>query len=400
MKNRFVRPAQRNAALAKAHDAKMARSSQAFVRGAPDRFYHWLQGPKRRTLPDGPAIWICGDCHVGNLGPVANTRGRTTIQIRDFDQSVIGNPAHDLVRLGLSLASAMRGLEMPGVATAKMLARIINDYAKALAVDPQQAEDAPPAAIRELTKLAVMPTAGSLALDCEKGADPCITLGKHFWPLSRDERSEITRLFAQDDMRKLATLLRSRDDDAPTKLIDAAYSVKGCSSLGRLRYAAIIEVNGEKKRDRDYCLMDLKEACRAVAPHAAGARMPADPAERVVEGARHLSPYLGGRIRAAKLLGKPIFVRELLPQDQKIEVERLEADEAIDVAGYLAGIVGLAHGRQMDADTRGRWRRELLGRRTKSPDVSKWLWTSVVELLAIHEEAYLEYCRRSVLQAA
>jgi uncharacterized protein (DUF2252 family) len=26
------------------------------------------------------------------------------IQIRDLDQTVIGNPAHDLIRLGLSLA--------------------------------------------------------------------------------------------------------------------------------------------------------------------------------------------------------------------------------------------------------------------------------------------------------
>ena len=30
------------------------------------------------------------------------------IQIRDLDQTVIGNPAHDLIRLSLSLASAAR----------------------------------------------------------------------------------------------------------------------------------------------------------------------------------------------------------------------------------------------------------------------------------------------------
>src|ERR1700730_3713089 len=35
------------------------------------------------------------------LGPLANTKGHVNIQIRDLDQAVIGNPALDLVRLGL-----------------------------------------------------------------------------------------------------------------------------------------------------------------------------------------------------------------------------------------------------------------------------------------------------------
>jgi uncharacterized protein (DUF2252 family) len=42
--------------------------------------------------PQGPSIWICGDCHVGNLGPLADTDRQIDIEIRDFDQTVIGNP--------------------------------------------------------------------------------------------------------------------------------------------------------------------------------------------------------------------------------------------------------------------------------------------------------------------
>ena len=63
----------------------------------------------RANIPEGPAIWIFGDCHVGNLGAVANTQGELAIQVRDLDQTVIGNPAHDLIRLALSLAMAARG---------------------------------------------------------------------------------------------------------------------------------------------------------------------------------------------------------------------------------------------------------------------------------------------------
>jgi uncharacterized protein (DUF2252 family) len=86
----------------------MARDAHAYVRGSTERFYEWLEA-EGRTLPAGPPVWICGDCHLGNLGPLADADGHIDIQIRDLDQTVIGNPAHDLVRLGLSLASAARG---------------------------------------------------------------------------------------------------------------------------------------------------------------------------------------------------------------------------------------------------------------------------------------------------
>ena len=85
------------------------------------------------SLPAGPAIWICGDCHLGNLGPIANLQGGVEIQIRDLDQTVIGNPAHDLIRLGLSLAMAARGSDLPGVTTAVMLEQLMEGYCAGLA---------------------------------------------------------------------------------------------------------------------------------------------------------------------------------------------------------------------------------------------------------------------------
>jgi len=99
----------------------MARSVHAYVRGSTVKFYEWLDAQKRNTLPEGPPVWICGDCHAGNLGPVANADGEVDIQIRDLDQTVIGNPAHDLIWLALSLATASRGSNLPGITIAKIL---------------------------------------------------------------------------------------------------------------------------------------------------------------------------------------------------------------------------------------------------------------------------------------
>src|ERR1700723_726578 len=111
----------------------MARSPHAYVRGNTVRYYEWLERVESRALPEGPQIWICGDCHVGNLGPVGNASGKIQIQIRDLDQTVIGNPAHDLIRLSLSLASAARGSDLPGLTTVRMVERIMEDYHGAFA---------------------------------------------------------------------------------------------------------------------------------------------------------------------------------------------------------------------------------------------------------------------------
>src|SRR5664279_4637465 len=114
--------------LVATRNLKMAASAHAYVRGSTKRFYEWLEASNGKSLPAGPSVWICGDCHVGNLGPVASTDGSLAIQIRDLDQTVIGNPVHDLIRLGLSMAMAARGSDLPGVTTARMTEMLTRGY--------------------------------------------------------------------------------------------------------------------------------------------------------------------------------------------------------------------------------------------------------------------------------
>src|SRR5271155_5167599 len=130
----MTKPQERQKILVQARNLKMARSAHAYVRGSTAKFYEWLE-QSRSKVPDGPSVWICGDCHVGNLGPLADAKGRVAVQIRDLDQTVIGNPAHDLIRLGLSLASAARGSDLPGVTTARILEQLMVGYEAALSGD-------------------------------------------------------------------------------------------------------------------------------------------------------------------------------------------------------------------------------------------------------------------------
>ncbi len=181
-------------------------------------------------------------------------------------------------------------------------------------------------------------------------------------------------------------------------MLDAAYWRKGCSSLGLLRVAALLST-GTGRHER-HCLLDVKQATKAAAPPLPVRAMPADEAQRVVTGARQLSPFLGSRMLAARLLDRPVFVRELLPQDLKLEIEHLTRAEAMEVAGFLAHVVGRGHARQMDEATRGQWLAELQRNRSATLDAPSWLWNSIVDLVATHEAAYLQHCRRYAMAEA
>jgi uncharacterized protein (DUF2252 family) len=391
-------PDEREAKLTAHRNHKMARSVQAFVRGNTIEFYEWLDRIKGGTLPEGPEIWIGGDCHVGNLGPVANAQGKIDMQIRDLDQTVIGNPAHDLIRLGLSLATAARDSDLSGVVTGRMMEELMGGYEKCFDDKMDQTNEFPsPDTVKVTIKEAARRSWKDLAKERIEDTTPHIPLGKTFWPISKEERKAIEKIF---EVKNLFCHITSRgigNENTTVKILDAAYWIKGCSSLGKLRYAVLLDAETAGKTTRG--LIDIKEAVKAAAPSRPGARMPRINGERVVEGARHLSPYLGDRMAAADILGRSVFIRELLPQDMKVEIKKLPQEEAGKVARYLGMVVGNAHARQMDREVQKLWKKELQRNRAKTLDAPSWLWSSIVELVASHEGAYLEHCRKHALHA-
>ncbi len=205
-------------------------------------------------------------------------------------------------------------------------------------------------------------------------------------------------MFEGDSVRSVLTALRGHATDDSLELLDAAYWLKGCSSLGRLRYACLLRVGGGN--GASCCLVDVKEGVTAAAPRAAKSEMPRDNAVRVVTGAKALSPNLGQRMIAARLLDKAVVLRELMPQDLKIEIGHLTRQEAMSLARYLAGVVGRAHGRQMKSSVRRSWLSDLSKNHKASLEAPSWLWSSVVALIALHEAAYLDHCRQYALAEA
>ena len=371
---------------------KIASSPHAYVRGSTAYFYALIARMPQGRVPEGPPVWICGDAHLGNLGAVAGPDGRIDIQIRDLDQTVMSNPAFDLVRLALSLVTAALNATLPGIVTARMMDAMATGYADGVA-DPEDAE-------RGIDKSDIVATTRRRALGRRwrhlsrerlKGKVGRLPRGDRFFDLDADEEAAFTALSRDPEVHRLVLALGGAGADAEVRLLDAAYWIKGCSSLGRLRYAGLVEVRGG---DRPHlALLDVKEAVPYLAPAAAGMKMPADPAERVVAGARALSPNLGSRMVAGRIQGTPVTVRELLPQDLKIDAEQFSRGEAVRVSGHLAAILGRAHGRQMDEADRSAWI-ETVRAPGPGPDAPGWLWSVVTDLMGEHQRGYLEHCHR------
>ena len=368
---------------------KIAASPLAYVRGSTARFYEWLAQRPPGELPDGPPVWICGDCHLGNIGALADPKGRIRMQIRDLDQATIGNPAHDLVRLALSLVTAGLTAPLSGLAVARMIEAIAKGYAAGLESPEEALWPKGDSVIVETTRrLAHGRRWRHLSAERLHGKSAHIPRGKRFLDLGEDERAAFARLVREPGF---AARVLGVKETAEVELLDAAYWIKGCSSLGRLRFAGLVRITGEKGHGK-LALVDVKEAVPDLAPRAAGAEVPSDPALRVVTGARALSPALGERMIAGRIGATPVVARELLPQDLKIVAEQFTREEGVRVAWSLAAVVGQAHGRQLSPEDRGTWRGQVEGEGWDA-SAPHWLWASVTALMGLHLSGYLAHCR-------
>jgi uncharacterized protein (DUF2252 family) len=122
-----------------------------------------------------------------------------------------------------------------------MLEGLIEGYEAALAEDFEAKSRHPPM-IGAVLGEAARRTWKHLAAERLNGSKPEIPIGKTFWPVSRTERRELEALCLSQPILDLVRGLKSRDNNAEIRLLDAAYWMKGCSSLGRLRYAVLLGV--------------------------------------------------------------------------------------------------------------------------------------------------------------
>jgi uncharacterized protein (DUF2252 family) len=405
-------------ALAQRKARNMAASCHAFVRGNAELFYELLRA-RGRDWPTGPAIWISGDCHGENIGAVADAHGTASLELNDMDEAVIADPAFDVIRLALSVAVATRGIGFCGNDIVAAASAVAAGYAGALErVSPSKvdARGGAPERFRTLLHRASKQTHEQL-LDHRVPRDAdgkrVFSIGERYWPLSAAERDAVIELVSRPESRALVTTLVGAEEGTEVTILDVAFRIAGTGSLGAFRAAALVAVGAPEKHhghhrfvDDQMRLLDVKEALGAHAPIRRKTSVPRDDAERIVTGARALAPAIGERMLAAHIRGVGqrgelgVLVRELMPQDLKVSIDRIGPEESVAIGRYLGAVVGRAHGHQLSADDARAWRAELLGRPKKGSPDPAWLWALLPDLIGAHESAYLQHCARLAASGA
>ena len=366
---------------------RMSASPLALLRGAAPVFYELLE--HHPSLADGPRGegWLVGDCHLENFGAfrvtalttreTRQTRVREPIvfDLNDFDDAFVGPWRFDVLRLLTSLILGGRELGTDGPRTLSLADSLLRSYGNA-AFHARKAPP-PPHAVTALVQRAQKRTRQEL-LDARTrrvGGERRFVRGSRYETLPKKLRAKAERAF-------LKYVKRLPEGERPPKdaveVVDAAFRVAGTGSLGCLRVAVL--VRGKGGADGGW-IFDMKEqdtpsaACLVRPPRL-------DPAERVEAAVRACVSHTPRMIGTTKLRGAPMFTRRLAPQEDKLDLTKLAAQDMEPLASYLGALLGAAHRRGAKRKPKKAWSE---GDRAR-------LLAHAIGLAGVHEAMYLAYC--------
>ena len=161
---------------------------------------------------------------------------------------------------------AVRASDLPGSVTARVVEAVARGYERVLEAAAAKREfqlEKEPKQVHRVLRKAKKRSRSELFEDRLGKKTNQIPMGEQYWPLTSAERTAVEKLVATAKVRKLVTSLTSRPDDAAIELVDAAFWVKGLSSLGLWRAAILVSVEGEKGKGED----DRAPGRQGSAPH-------------------------------------------------------------------------------------------------------------------------------------
>ena len=359
--------------------ARMAESPLAFLRGAAPLFYALLaEHPELAAGPAGEG-WLVGDAHLENFGAFrcADARGIESVvfDVNDFDEAIIGPLRWDVVRLLTSVILGGRELGSNGKQSVLLCSSILAGYVAARATSCVP-KDPPPPVRRLLEKVELRKHKDLLdrRTVLVAGARRFVR-GDRYRDLTPELAAKAVIAFA-----KYVERLDPGKELAREHFIveDVAFRIAGNGSLGTLRIAVLTRGKGEPD-SRWIFDMKAEGAPSAQALLGAPEELPAERVRRANEICLALPPRMLG---TTELDAESLFVRRLLPQDDKLDLARLRAEELPELARYLGALLGRVHARGLRSAAPEPWTElELAG-----------LTEQAIVIAGIHEAAYLALC--------
>lgn len=328
---------------------RMSTSPLAFLRGAAPLFYAILGA--RPELAEGPpgTGWLTGDMHLENFGayrpsqPDKPSRAgadlEATFDLNDFDDAIVGPFSFDALRLTTSLILGGRELGVRGVDVLELCDLLLASYVKVLSGGAASGPFPAPIA-RLIAQAKDRPQ--SVLLDARTtghGEHRRFTLGARYRRLDGATLRAVPAAFA----RYVASV---REDERAVsqdhfEVLDAARRIAGTGSLGSLRIAVL--TRGKGGHDGQW-VFDLKQQGVPSAAALLGAPK-IDPALRVLEAARACLARPPRMLGVTRVGRTPLFGRRLAPQEDKLDLTRIDHADLASLASTLGSLLGRAHRR-------------------------------------------------------
>jgi uncharacterized protein (DUF2252 family) len=367
--------------------ARMAVSPLALLRGSAPLFYEVLA--RHPALSEGPPGegWLVGDAHLENFGayrtgPLTVTETHRShaeedviFDLNDFDDAFVGAWRFDVMRLLTSLVLGGREMGVDGPRALALCHALFDAYVGS--AFHRKRIPGGPAPVTKLIETVQGRTRKEL-LDARtevvRGKRRFVR-GARYEALSPKLRAKAEKAFAKYGKHL------TRPDRVPgeaLEVLDAAFRVAGTGSLGCLRVAIL--ARGKGGRDGAW-IFDMKSQGT---PSAATLVRPPklEPADRVATAIAACLVRPPRMVGVTKLRGESMFVRRLMPQEDKLDLSRLADKDLEPLARHLGALLGMAHRRGATRPPRRPWndsdRASLLAR--------------AIALAGAHESMYLAYC--------
>ncbi len=365
---------------------RMSASPLAFLRGAAPLFYRVLQA--RPDLAKGPKGkgWLTGVMHLENFGayrpnhpaPVGtDAPTHAVFDLNDFDDAVLGPFSFDVLRLGTSFILGGRELGADGVRVLELCDLLLGAYVKTLAGG--KLPRVMPAPIARLVEQVKDRPQGALldARTTGQGERRKLTLGPRYRKLAPELAKQVPAAF----VRYVASIHKDERGHEPEHydILDMAHRIAGTGSLGCLRIAVLVKGKGGK--DGQW-IFDLKE--QGVPSAAVLLGVPdLDPAARVITAVRACltrPPRMLGMTRLGKT---SLFGRRLAPQEDKLDLTRIDHKDLGPLATALGALLGRAH----------RHGATKLPKKPWTDEARATIVDHAITLAGVHEAVYLAICK-------
>lgn len=369
--------------------ARMVLSPLAFLRGSAPLFYELLA--RHPVLAQGPAGegWLVGDSHLENFGAYrtgalslketqqSHAKESVVFDLNDFDDAFVGPWRYDVLRLMTSLVLGGREMGVDGRRALDLCDALLDGYTGA--VFHRKRIPSGPAVITQLVANVQTRTRREL-LDARtemvRGHRRFIR-GPRYEALAPKLRAKAEKAFAK------YTKKLSRADRVPAEsleIIDAAFRIAGTGSLGCLRVAVL--VRGKGGRDGAW-IFDMKS--QGPPSSAILVRPPRlEPADRVATAIDACLARPPRMVGSTRLRGDSMFVRRLMPQEDKLDLARIPSEDLEPLARHLGALLGAGHRRGASRPPRRPW----------TAEDRAGLLVRTIALAGVHESMYLAYCDR------